>query len=295
MSIEAMKETRHSPAASGFGCDSPGLGIALGLLGLMLGVGCEQSPPIGPDGKPVTVGQVKLWTYPKGAKVWVDGELEVVSTPATLVKEAGTYSLEFQVPGAESYETDVTIYPGRSRTLRFDLPKPPDSTVTVFADVDGASVRINGYKRGETPLEDVITKPGPLDITVLGPYDRARSVRDRLQIGEHKVYRVSFSKNATVAKQAMGRLTLGLKPDGEVWKVGGERIGQTPLVDVPVPAGRFDVLLRSGDRERRVTLQIPEDELAVYRFRLFERDQVEASNDGEDDGEAPKPHAEEGR
>jgi hypothetical protein len=240
------------------------------LLVAASGWGCPDAAP--EDG----LGKVRIWTYPKGAQGWIDGELVIVRTPATLVKPAGVYDLELRVPGAEPYRTSVRVVAGTERKVRFDLPKPPDATVTVTSDVLGASVRINGYKRGETPLERAVTLPGPLDITVEGPGHRARAIRATLGIGEQRVFHVDFAETTTVAADSTGRLTLGLKPDGYVVDEEGRTLGETPLVRRSTEAGLRSLILRSldGARERKVEVEVPAGVTAIYRFRLREEDDV---------------------
>jgi hypothetical protein len=252
-----------------------GLGLAAALAG------CPPRTPVDADGSVVELGQVRIWTYPKGAKVWVDGELELVTTPSTLIEKAGRYRLKLQVEGGEPYETDVEIEAGETKLLDLDLPPPPDSTITVYADVDGATVRINGYKRGETPLEDVITRPGPVDITVVGPGHRARSIRSQLAIGERKVFEVSFTSTVTDV-EGTGTITVGMEPPGYVELADGTRLGEAPVIEKEVDAGPLELVLVSKDGafRRRVEIDVRPDELSVYRFQLGEDDRIEPAAGG---------------
>ncbi|MEM1025999.1 MAG: PEGA domain-containing protein [Myxococcota bacterium] len=240
-------------------------------LALLSGTACQKAElPRDDAGRPITLGSVRIWTYPKGAQGFMDGELVITRTPATFVREAGDYRLRFQVPGGEPYETTIRVEAGKERMVRLDLPQPPEATVTVTSDVEGAKVRINGYTRGRTPLEKAVTKPGPLDITVEGPYRRARAFRSELAIGEQKSFHADFSKTSSAAADARGRLTLGLKPDGFVFDEDGEKLGTTPLVDFELEAGDRRLTLRSADgaRERTVEIVVKPGQRAVYRFRL---------------------------
>lgn len=242
------------------------------------------------NGKPITLGKFRLRTYPKGAKVWIDGKLEVVSTPATIVKEAGKYHLKIQAPGAEAIEHTITIEAGEQNDLNIRIPEPPPAMVTVLSDVEGAEVRINGYKRGFTPLLSAVTKPGPIDVTVMGPFHRAKSVRATLHRSEHKTLEVFFGEVASEPAQEglqskaevpmsmpkpKGYLTLGMNPEGTVELDDGTKLGETPIVKRPMDAGSYTVWLRSKDDryERRVTLEIEEGKPAVYRFLLGREDQ----------------------
>lgn len=251
--------------------------LALAVAALLASTACPKSVPVGPDGEPVELGQVRIWTYPKGAKVWVDGELALVTTPSTLIEKAGRYRLKLQVEGGEPLETEVEIEAGETKLLDLDLPRPPDATISVYADVEGATVRINGYKRGETPLEQAITKPGPVDITVVGPGHRAKSIRSQLAIGENKEFRVSFTATSDDDVEGVGRITVGMEPPGYVDLVDGTRLGEAPIVEHEVPAGPLPLVLESKDGRfrRRVEIEVHPDELSVYRFRLGIDDRVE--------------------
>lgn len=263
--------------------------MRLVLVGaLVLGAACSQTK-YDSEGKPITLGRVRLRTYPKGAKVWVDGKLEFVTTPATIVKKAGTYHLKIQAPGAEAVERTITVEAGEADEITMKIPLPPPATVTVLSDVEGAIVRINGYKRGETPLIRANTKPGPIDVTVEGPFNRAKSVKTQLAISEQKTLHVFFAEaqskppdgpNASILPEpismpeAKGFLTIGLSPEGYIEDDDGKKLGDAPIVKKPMAPGTHTIWLRSKDEryERRVQIEIEPKKAAVYRFRLNDAD-----------------------
>ncbi len=236
-------------------------------------------------GKPITIGRYRLRTFPKGAKVWVNGKLEVLHTPATLVLEAGTYHLKIQVPGAESVERTVTIGAGEAKELNMRVPAPPPATITVRSDVIGADVRINGYRRGATPLIKAQTKPGHIDITVTTFDGRALSQSTQLAVAEQKELMVDFSKvrTATPALASLpGKLTLGMQPKGSVYLADGKtKLGDAPLVEITMEAGDHTLILRSKDglRERKLKITVKPNEVSVYRIRLRPSDKAPGAPD----------------
>ena len=122
------------------------VGIALGFTTAHL----LARPPLDSSGKPITIGRFRLRTFPKGARVWIDGEQKVETTPATLILEEGEYHLFIQAPGAQGIERIITVEAGTSKSLDLRIPPPEPSSITVLSDIEASEVRINGYKRGET-------------------------------------------------------------------------------------------------------------------------------------------------
>jgi serine/threonine-protein kinase len=60
-----------------------------------------------------------------------------------------------------------------------------------------------------------------------------------------------------------GMVRVETTPGAEVW-IEGERIGEAPLDDVPVPIGTREVLVRNVDRrERRVPVEVREGQVAI--------------------------------
>lgn len=248
---------------------------AWGSLGL---ASCKR-PKLDKDGNPVTFGSFRIRTFPKGARGWVNGELKIQSTPATLILPAGEYHIRLQKRGAESLERTITIEAGEARSIDLRVPSPPPALLTVRSDVEGAEVRVNGYKRGVTPLIDAHTKPGPVDVTVMGPGRRAKSTRTHLKISESKTVEVFFfkSKDAGSTMETLpGYLTLGLKPNGVVETTEGQKLGETPIHKKQIGPGVHNLILRSkdGHYEKQVSIEIEPGQSAIYRFLLTTEDEV---------------------
>jgi hypothetical protein len=248
-------------------------------------IGCRNK--VDAQGNKVEVGRVRLHTFPAGAKVWIDGELKIEATPATLVLKEGKYQLRIQAEGGEAVERVLEIEAGDVEHLSINIPKPPDARVSVISDVAGADVRINGYRRGATPLDGVITKPGPIDVTVTTPDGRAKGVKTELSIGEQKVIEVFFDEIVSKPEVDAGLLlesrpsstgwaTIGMKPDGKVYDVEDKLLGETPLVKRAFEPGEHTLYLRTGDGryEKKVTILVEAEQHAVLRFQLRDEDQV---------------------
>ena len=267
-------------------------GLAVFAIGAALGAGTAEvleRPPVDAKGQPITIGRFRLRTFPKGARVWIDGVQKVESTPATLILERGEYHLFIQAPGAEGIEQIIRVDAGRSKSLDLRIPPPATASITVLSDVEGADVRINGYKRGVTPMLYAATKPGPIDVTVTDPGGRARSSKIDLAIGERRWLEVFFEDVASQPPEPeeklnplqchpreVGWLTLGLQPKGTVETDKGEKLGETPLFDRAMEPGIYNLILRSADgtKQRSVSIEIEANEKATYRFMLTAEDEV---------------------
>lgn len=244
---------------------------------------CEASQP----GPAVDFGRLRLRTSPKGAKVYEGDELLAVSTPASLLLTPGTHRLKIQADGAQPRYAEVSIDAGEDKELSLRIPPSPATLLNVFSDVVGAEVRINGYKRGRTPLLQVAVKPGPLDLTLTAGSE-ARSAKAQLKLGEQANLQVNFGSPGceepspggcplppliTLAPP-QGRLSLGMKPDGAVFTEGGRRLGSSPLRRVPLPPGshRLRLLSDDGHYERWIRVEIAPEETSVYRIQLRSQD-----------------------
>lgn len=257
------------------------------LACLLLFVGCQPTV-YDSEGKPITLGRFRLRTYPKGATVWINDELKVERTPATLVLPAGTYALRIQAPGAEALLHEITVEAGRSKELSLRIPPSPPSMLRVLSDVVAAEVRVNGYRRGDTPLIGAPTTPGWVDLTVTAG-NQAKSTRFRLGVGETKTIEVFFGDVQCSAElpalaplvlqslpKGRGLLTLGVSPKSVVSDDEGHVLGTAPLVELPMDPGEHQLVLRSldGRYERHVNIEIDEETPAIYRFQLGADDEV---------------------
>ncbi|MBI4817224.1 MAG: PEGA domain-containing protein [Deltaproteobacteria bacterium] len=262
------------------------LAVSAILVAFVCAASCNE--PVDASGRPVDVGRFRLRTFPTGAKVWIDGELKVEATPATLFLAPGEHTLRMQLEGAEAVERTVRISAGDVVDRTYDVPKPPDATISVRSDQEGASVRINGYPRGKTPLTKTIVRPGPIDLTVVSIDGRARAWRGKLGIAEQKDLEILFDPPMSTPDEGPehahmtdapleGQLTLGLSPDGEVYDGEDEHlIGRAPLQATTFQAGEHHLVLRSldGKYEKHVRVEVRANQLSVYRFYLGIQDQI---------------------
>ena len=103
---------------------------------------------------PVTFDSV-----PPGATVRVDGRA-LGTAPLTAKVSAGERAVELALAGYDRHSRRVEVVAGRPLTLPAVRLRPADGVLALGSDPPGATVRVDGAWKGETPVE-VALEPGP--------------------------------------------------------------------------------------------------------------------------------------
>lgn len=130
-----------------------------------------RKQPVGLDEDLIpTVGKsslvVKLGNGSKGARLFVDNkDMGTLPLSAPLPLELGAHSLIVRKPGFADYSRRIVARKGRSTEVTVSL-EAVAGVVAVTSEPPGANVSINGQPRGQTPLTDVVLKPGTYEIAM---------------------------------------------------------------------------------------------------------------------------------
>jgi hypothetical protein len=128
----------------------------------------RSTPPV-PAEKPaaaIPTGTLSIESTPTGATVVINGE-DRGSTPLTLTLAAGTYSVGLRAAG-RSRELSVSVAAGTKLVHHVELGDAAPSTgrLSVASTPAGATVVLDGARRGVTPIELSGLAPGDHAITV---------------------------------------------------------------------------------------------------------------------------------
>ncbi|MEL6183525.1 MAG: hypothetical protein AAFU79_02800, partial [Myxococcota bacterium] len=99
----------------------------------------------------------------------------------------------------------------------------------------------------------------------------------KLGYGEDAELEVEFGSATSTGTErpvGTGRVTLVVEPNGWIESTRGERLGESPLRNYAVPAGRrrFVLVAMGGQLRREIELFIEAKRQVVYRYRLGEED-----------------------
>ncbi|EPX59150.1 serine/threonine protein kinase [Cystobacter fuscus DSM 2262] len=183
-----------------------------------------KAPPVAarpptPTGPPV----LTIETEPPGAQLRVDGQ-EVGVSPLSLETLAlGEHRVVASLEGRAPEERLVKLsHPGERTLVRLELPAlgqaPPPASAVV----------------PERPAPEAPKAAAPSQALAAEPH--ASSV-------------------ARATKRAMGRLTLDTKPWTYVY-LRGRKLGDTPLIEVPLPAGRHQLKLVNEGKNISTVIEV---------------------------------------
>ena len=228
-------------------------------------------------GNPVPAEEVTMTTRPRSRVPWVAGG--VVLALAALVGLGVALS-----PGPEPVVEPVVTTP--------TAPQPPQvlapPVLTIETDPPGAVVLVDGLEVGTSPLT--------LDTLMLGEHTVTASMKGRKESsrqvtlahpGERAMVVMALAPETppapkpnpnpgteshtsqTPKKVAMGKLTLDTVPWTRVF-LRGRKLGDTPLIDVPVPAGRHQLKLVNEEKNisTLIEVQIRAGQTTAKKLRL---------------------------
>ena len=229
-------------------------------------------------------GTAELRSIPDGADVLVDGN-KLGRTPLSAALSAGSHEVEFRYRGARRTQS-IEIAAGESTELRIDWRKP--LAPPPVPAVNPPTVAADAKRRGATPPTGGGTAAptiGDLSVgwlRVFSPVelqisDGGRKLaldeksRVMLSAGVHELQLVNSVvgyRGTQVVEVLPGKVvtqsivlpktmvTITASAPSEVW-IDGQKVGDTPLVDLPVDLGTRDFVLKNATLgERHVTTTV---------------------------------------
>jgi hypothetical protein len=187
-----------------------------------------------------TMGQMQVRTEPAGARVSVDG-LARGTSPVTIAElTPGEHSVVLESDFGSVKQT-VTIEAGITGSLVVPLSAPEGAPVSGWVSVSSpVEVQLyeNGKLLGSSQTDRIMVAAGSHQIEIVNETLGYRSTRT-MQVPAGKIVPLAV-------KMPMGSMALNATPWAEVW-IDGEKVGETPIANVPVPIGPHEIVFRNPE------------------------------------------------
>ncbi len=187
-------------------------------------------------------GAIEVRTDPPGAHVSVDGRERGVSP--LVIEQVGAGSHELTLEAADGVvRRTVVVRAGETRDV-FEAIYA--GWVALFAPFD-LQVTENGRRVHLDERGRAMLPPGPHELHL-----------DSAPLDYHEIRRLDLKPGAVLSLSVApppSRLTVTAASVAEVW-IDGQRVGDTPLEDLPIDLGIRDVLVKADGRQRRYSLTV---------------------------------------
>lgn len=208
--------------------------VVLVAVGVPLTRSLRSPAPAAP-----TTGTIDIATNPPGATAVIDGQPSG-TTPVTLTLHAGSHTLELRGMG-EPRTIPLMIAAGTQVSHYIDLPKPAPSVgqLNVHTEPAGATVTVDGVKRGTTPM--LVPDLSPGDHVVSLDSD-AGSYKQTVTIDSGGVASLMVPLSGAAGAPASGWVSIASPIELQLRE--GDRVLGTSLSDrIMLPVGKHDVEL----------------------------------------------------
>lgn len=189
-------------------------------------------------------GEVKILTNVQGASILFDGDAVGVA-PVTLTDvRPGTHLVEARGADGGKTSQNVEVRSGETTVVRLELTaatpvSPTKSRVRVVASVAGATVDIDGIRKGTSPFSVEDLDPGTHFVTVTAPGYAPWQQTVTLFVGDNPEVIAELGQAGKVDIRTKGGEAADVFVDGKP-------VGQAPFVG-ELPVGTHDVTLRRAD------------------------------------------------
>jgi hypothetical protein len=193
----------------------------------------------------VATGQLQIRTDPSGARVVVDGQPRGSAPVLVEGLTPGSHTVEL-TNGDNSVRQEIMVTAGTTASLVVPMQQTPQGA-------------LSGYISISAPVDVQIYE----DVRLVGS---SRSDRLMVAVGRHEFdivnealgYRTRRAVNVTPGQVTAikldwpnGSMALNAQPWAEVF-IDGERVGETPIGNVPVPIGPHEVRFRHPELGEQV-------------------------------------------
>jgi serine/threonine-protein kinase len=236
-----------------------GTGPQRRLIPVTITAGGRVSQVLDFSGTESARGELQVHTDPASVSVIIDGRSAGLS-PLTITDLAAGPHTVVLGRGSETMITEqVLIQGGRTASLVVSMGGSPRANVAGWIAVVGAPhVRVyeKGQLLGDSAIDRIMVPVGRHELEI---------VNETLGYRELRTVQVSPGQVSTVTLSLpQGSLALNAIPWAEV-SIDGQRVGETPLGNVPVAMGEHEITFRHpdlGERRSRVMVK-PGESLKV--------------------------------
>ena len=227
-------------------------------ISLDVAAGAQLSQYIEMAKGPLAAGSLQVRTEPAGARVSVDGVARGSSPLIVADLAPGEHTVAVEGEGGSTRQT-VTIEAGATASLVANLASAQVGT----ASSSGGWISVSTPKTVQL-FEDgrLLGSSDSERVMVPAGFHQLEIVNDALGYRSTKNVQVSAGKVSTIKIDfPKGTIALNAVPWADVW-IDGERIGETPIGNLPLTIGTHEIIFRHPDLgERRqlatVTLTAP--------------------------------------
>ena len=199
-----------------------------------------------------STGTLVITSIPDGAAVYIDGGSQG-TTPTTISITAGSHTVRLTKSGYTDYQQPaITVAAGNTIPLNVNLvaatgptsttPATGTGSISIISSPAGASVNLDGWDKGTTPVTIPQVKAGSHTLTLkkAGYTDKVGTiVVEGGQITSVTITLIPEGQNPS----AFGTLTIRSTPAGANVYFDGEKVENTPVTLQNVPSGSHKVLL----------------------------------------------------
>jgi hypothetical protein len=209
-----------------------------------------------PSPRPDESPEIRITSQPTAAQVSIDGVVRGATPLVVPDLKPGSHVVVIR-SGREQASQSINVAAGRPQSLHVLLPESPAPpgpgwiSVTVPMPL---RVLESGRVIGVTGAGPIVLAAGTHELDF---------VNEQLNVRVHQQVTVRPGMTTTVSPSLpRGWLAINAAPGAEVW-LNGERAGETPLGNLSLPVGRYEVLLRHPELgERRTRVQVTADTAA---------------------------------
>lgn len=242
------------------------LSVRLAAGSHRLEVGSRSNPQV----IPVTIaGGAEVQQYVEFPEIPERGELRVVSEPPgarVFVDGTPRGSAPITVTGLTPGEHSVALE-GNAGTVKQTVTITSGTTASLVVPLAGAAAAQQGWIAVTAPVAIQLIENGRVLGTSQGDAVAVPAGRHAIELVNAAVgYRETRSIDVAAGKMSpiaiempAATLSLNAVPWAEVW-VDGQKVGDTPLGNLSLPAGPHEVLFRHpelGERRQTVVVKLP--------------------------------------
>lgn len=206
------------------------------------------TPPVippgpGPEPEPVWT-EVVIESKPSGAEVFFDSE-SMGKTPLTLTEvPLGKHMLAMKLEDYPDYSGEISADESEPGKIFHDFVAAkealiPKGSLSIDSEPSGASVYIDGERKGKTPLK--ISELRAAEHTIKLELDEYEILQKEITLDADENLRMSLN---LIEKPKFGDVIITSEPEGAEVVLNGKIKGVTPLTLRRLPVGKYDVVLQ---------------------------------------------------